>query len=162
MTEPGPQKIAIIAGNGGLPRILAAECARRGQLCAVVVFAARAPDWAASYPVIHAAFEQLGALFGSLEKAGCQNVIFAGGLVRPHFDPGKFDAKTLEIAPRLLPFIGRGDDVTLAAVTRIFEDEGLGVVAAQDILGHLLAREGALGQISSSSAALAEIRRAAR
>jgi len=161
MTTPGPHRLAIIAGNGDLPRRLAIECARKGDLCAVVVFGPEVPDWATAYPLINAAFERLGALFDDLRSNGCASVIFAGGLIRPHLDPEKFDAKTLEIAPRLLPLIGRGDDATLGAVTQIFEDEGFGVIAAQDILGGLVAGQGVLGNIVPQAADLVDIGRAA-
>ncbi len=152
--------LAIIAGRGALPRLLAEDCARRNQAYTIVRFKGLSLDWLADHPVIEAGFEQFGALFAAMREVDCQNVVFAGGMDRPQFDMGALDAKTAEILPDLMANLGKGDDQTLRAVIRIFEAEGFTVKAAQDILPDLLASVGAMGAVIPSPADLADCARA--
>ncbi len=134
--------LAIIAGRGALPRLLAEDCARRGRPYRVVMLEGVALDWAAGHPVLPAAFEKPGRLFADLRAAGCGEVAFAGGMARPGLNPLRFDLTMLRLAPKVLAGLRGGDDQALRILAGIFEGEGLRVVAAQAILSDLLATEG--------------------
>ena len=136
--------LAIVAGEGDLPRLLAEDCARRGRDYVLVLFAGFSPDWTAGHPQIKAAFEKPAALFKALEKAGCRQVAFAGSMQRPRLNPLKFDWKFLKNAPTMLPSLKSGDDVTLRAIGRVFETENIEVVAPHSLLTSLLAGQGVL------------------
>ena len=137
--------LAIVAGRGDLPRLIAEDCARRGRTYRVVVFDGTTLDWLDGHPVLRASYEKPGRLFADLRAAGCRRVTFAGGIVRPHLRPLRFDLKMLRLAPRLLGGIRSGDDSTLRLVARIFEAEGFAVKAPHQILTDLLAPGGILG-----------------
>lgn len=154
--------LAIIAGDGGLPRLVAEAASGRGQTYRVVLFGDDPPEWAAGHPRIMARFEGFGALFDAMHAAGLDQVVFVGGMARPNPDPAAFDAKTHEIAPRLLGSIGQGDDATLRVIAAIFEAEGFSVQAAHDLLPGLLAGPGPLGACAPSPADLADLARAGR
>lgn len=141
-----PTGLAIVAGNGVLPRLLAEECQRVGRAYRVVLFARAKPLWAREHPVVRAEFEKPGALFDALKESGCREISFAGSMTRPRLNPLQFDLKFIRLAPKLLPALKKGDDVTLRAVSRIFEDEGLRIVAPHHFLETLLAPSGVLGQ----------------
>ena len=61
--------LAIVAGRGDLPRLLAEDCARRAEPYRVVVFDGVTLDWIASHPVFRASFEKPGRLFAALRSA---------------------------------------------------------------------------------------------
>jgi DUF1009 family protein len=143
--------LAIVAGRGDLPRLLAEDCAVRGRPYRVVAFDGIEPAWAAGEPVIRARFEKPGRLFADLRAAGIGEVVFAGGLARPRLRPFHFDLKMLSLAPRLLPGLRSGDDSTLRLVASIFEAEGFTVRAAHELLTDLVAPAGVLGQMQPSA-----------
>lgn len=134
--------LAIVAGRGDLPRLLAEDCAARGRPYRVVVFDGVTLPWLARHPAIPASFEKPGRLFAALRAAGISAVTFAGGLARPAIRPLRFDLKMLCLAPRLLRGIRSGDDATLRLVAQIFETEGFRVEAPHDILPDLPAPPG--------------------
>ena len=140
--DVGNAPLAIVAGDGDLPRLLAEECARIGRDYVVVLFAGFSPDWVMNRPVIEAEFEKPARMFKALKKGGFGHVAFAGGMQRPQLRWTKFDLKFWSLAPKLLPAMKSGDDVTLRTITAIFEAEGMEVIGAHDVLESLLAPSG--------------------
>ena len=134
--------LAIIAGRGLLPRLLAEDAAARGQPYRVVTFAGVPVAWAADHPRIEAVFEKTGALFQALRAAGCGDVVFAGGMARPKLNPLRFDASFAKLSLRLLPALKSGDDATLRVITETFEAEGFRIRAAHDLITDLTLAEG--------------------
>jgi DUF1009 family protein len=153
--------LAIVAGRGDLPRLIAEDCARRGQSYRVVVFDGVALDWLGAHPEIGAVFEKPGRLFADLRAAGCGQVVFAGGMRRPGLNPMRFDLKMLSLAPKVLAGMKSGDDNALRIVARVFEAEGLKLRAAQEVLSGLLAPPGILTRIAPGDADRADAARAA-
>ena len=94
--------IAIVAGRGDLPRLIAEDCARRGVPYRVVLLGGLSLGWAAAHPMIAGRFEKPGRLFADLRAAGCGQVTFAGGIVRPKLRPLGFDLTMLRLAPRVI------------------------------------------------------------
>ena len=153
--------IAIVAGRGDLPRLIAEDCARRGVPYRVVLFDGVALDWAAAHPVVPAHFEKPGRLFADLRAAGCGQVTFAGGIVRPKLRPFGFDLTMLRLAPRVIRGLAAGDNSTLRMVAGIFEAEGFRVRAPHEILSDLLAPVGVLGRVAPTEADRRDADRAA-
>ena len=154
--------LAIVAGRGDLPRLIAEDCARRGRTYRVVVFDGVPLDWTDGHPVLRAAFEKPGRLFADLRAAGCGVVTFAGGLARPALRLLRFDLTMLRLAPRLIRGIRSGDDATLRLVAAIFEAEGFEVRAPHEILTDLVAPAGVLGRVAPGAADRGDAARAAR
>jgi DUF1009 family protein len=153
--------LAIVAGQGDLPRLIAGDCARRGALYQVVVFDGTTLNWLGGEPVIRASFEKPGRLFADLRAAGCTEVTFAGGMRRPALRFLRFDWTMLRLAPRVLRGIRSGDDTTLRMIAAIFEAEGFRVRAPHEILPDLLAPAGVLGRVAPSARDRADAARAA-
>lgn len=153
--------LAIVAGRGALPRLIAADCARRGAPYRVVVFDGLDLDWLAGEPVVRASFEKPGRLFADLRAAGCTDVTFAGGMTRPALRLLRFDWTMLRLAPRVLRGLRSGDDTTLRMIARIFEAEGFTVQAPHEILPDLLAPAGTLGRVAPSARDRTDAERAA-
>lgn len=153
--------IAIVAGRGVLPRLLAEDCARRGRPYRVVVFEGTTLDWLDGHPAVRAVFEKPGRLFAELRAAGCRIVTFAGGMARPALNPLRFDLTMLRLAPKVAAGLRAGDDATLRLVAEIFEAEGLSLRAPHEILAGLLAPAGVLTRAAPTEADRADAARAA-
>ena len=152
--------LAIVTGEGDLPRFLAQECERSKRRYVLVLFGDFLPDWAKDHPRIVAAFEKPAALFKALEKEGCRQVVFAGAMQRPKLNPLRFDWKFLKLAPTLLPALKSGDDVTLRTINQVFESENIQIVSAHELLQSLVAAEGVLGAHGPSEDDRVDIARA--
>jgi DUF1009 family protein len=157
-----PDGLAIVAGGGDLPRLIAEDCARRGRPYRVVVFEGVTLDWLDGHPALAAAFEKPGRLFADLRAAGCRFVTMAGGMARPDLNPLRFDLTMLRLAPKLLKGIRSGDDSTLRLLAGIFEAEGFTLCAAHELLSELLAPAGVLSRAAPGDADRADAARAAR
>jgi DUF1009 family protein len=153
--------LAIVAGRGALPRLIAEDCAARGRTYRVVRFEGTVLDWLDGHPAIDAAFEKPGRLFADLRAAGCAAVTFAGGMGRPKLRPLRFDLTMLRLAPRLLPRVRGGDDGTLRTIAAVFEAEGFAVEAPQEILTDLVAPAGAIGRVQPGTGDRKDAERAA-
>jgi len=127
-------RLAILAGTGDLPQILA-----KGDPQAVFATFAGV-DVVVPSGLIHlpAAFDRLGTLFEALHNHGVTEVVFAGAMSRPALNPANFDPRMIELAPRLMAAMGRGDDALLREVAAVFTEEGFTVKAAQDIAPDLV------------------------
>lgn len=156
----GEGGLAIIAGRGSLPRLIAEECRQRGRPCHVVHLPGVELTWTNGLPVIEAEYEKPGRLFGALRAAGIREVTFAGGIQRPDLNPLRFDLKMLSLAPRVLAGLRGGDDRVLRLVAEIFEAEGLRLVGAHELLTGLLVPAGVLTRRQPSEADRADAARA--
>lgn len=138
--------LAIVAGSGILPRLIAEDRAARGAPYVIVAMEGVDLDWIGGHPVVEAAFEKPGRLFSDLRARGCGAVTMAGGMKRPELNPMRFDLKMMRLAPKIMTGLKAGDDSTLRMVAGILEAEGLTLRAPHEILKDLLAPSGVLTQ----------------
>lgn len=152
--------LAILAGKGRLPEMLAATAAQSGRKVVLVCFNGFRPDWVTNEQLIEARFEKPGTMFKAIKAAGCRDVVFAGYIIRPRINPLKFDFKMISVAAKLLPTLKNGDSATLEAVRKIFESEGLQIVGAHEILKSLLSSSGTQTKSTPSEDDFADMKRA--
>ncbi len=157
-TQPA---LAIVAGTGVLPKLIAEHCARTGRAYKVVVFGGLSLDWTQDHPLIEAEFEKPGRVFKALKADGITLMTLAGAVTRPKFRPWKFDLTMIRLATKLLPAMKKGDDETLATVTSVLEGEGFTIVAPHEVLEELLAPEGVHSKATPSDADKEDAARAA-
>lgn len=138
-------KLALIAGQGGLPAALIAALPERPFVCALDGFA---PDGVVVDQVFRV--ERLALFLRLLEDQDITRVAFAGAVQRPRLDPSLFDPHTAQMVPRLLAAMQAGDDATLRAVIGIFEDAGFEVVGVEAIAPALLPGAGVLAGVVSA------------
>lgn len=129
--------VAILAGAGALPGLLAGDSAQIVAFQGVDVTAQGGGR-------INARFERLGALFANLRAAGIARVCFAGAMQRPAFDPSALDPETTALMPRLMAAMAQGDDALLRDLAALFEEEGFALIAAHDLRPDLVAKAGCL------------------
>lgn len=153
--------LAIIAGRGDLPRLLAEKCQTLGRKYFVVEFENVPLDWTSTHPVIPAVFEATGQLIERMKQAGCQAIVIAGAMARERIDPSKLDDKGRELATILAKTIKAGDDETLSSIIRFFEANDFTVIAAHEVLPSLIPQSGVLTEVNPSDDDIFDAARAA-
>ncbi len=160
--------LALIAGQGGVPPHLARVLLARGEepvLCEVEQFPAQV---AGEMPRLGFRLETFGSLLAELRARGVTRLCMAGAMRRPEVDPGRIDAATAPLVPRLMAAMARGDDGTLREIVAIIEEAGIAVVGAAEIAPDLLPEAGVLvgalppdmrAAMPAAEAALAEMGR---
>jgi len=134
-------RVAIIAGTGALPALLAEALPAGTTLVAALDGAA------AEVPgreILRFRIERLVPFLDHLEAEGVTRVVFAGGVTRPRLEPEAFDPRTAQLVPRLLAAIGQGDDAALGAVIGLFEEFGFEVVGAAELRPDLVPGPGVI------------------
>jgi DUF1009 family protein len=133
---PGPTTpLAIVAGQGTLPRRIAERRAQAGLPYLLVIFPGCFEPWMAAHPHQHHEFEKPGRLFRALRFAGAGHVVFAGAMTRPRLRPWRADLKALGIAARAFSLLRVGDDAMLRGFAAIFETEGVALIGPHEVLG---------------------------
>lgn len=126
-------KLAILACDGALPVQLAAAYPD-ALVITLRGIPHQVPRDVSEFPI-----EKLGSVFDALREASVDRLVFAGSLARPAMDPGAFDPLMMSVAPRLLAAMQQGDDALLRQVIAIFEEQGVSVVGAHELLPDLTA-----------------------
>lgn len=159
-----PGCLAIVAGRGTLPRRIAEARAAAGLPYVLVLFPGCFEPWMAEHPRQDHLFEKVGRLFAGLARAGVVGVVFAGAMTRPRLRPWLGDWTALKLLPRALALLARGDDAMLRGFAAIFEERGIRLWGAQEILGGgatmapgVLGRHAPARQARSDAAAAARI-----
>ncbi len=129
-------QLAILAASGALPVKLAQAHPQ------ALIFGLKGVERAPSLKAIEHRFDQLGGLFDDLKAKGVDQIVFAGGMSRPQLDPTAFDPFMMALAPKLAAAFQQGDDALLRFIIAIFEDQGIKVVGAHDLLPALTASAG--------------------
>lgn len=132
--------LALIAGRGDLPALVAAACDTPPVVCGYE----GTPLTDLQADVIFR-LETLGSLLLDLGTRGVTQVCFAGGLDRPALDPSKLDAETAPLVPMFMQALQKGDDGALRVVIELFEKTGFQVVGAHEIAPDLLVQGGVYG-----------------
>lgn len=138
-------RIALIAGRGALPGLVAASL-DNPLIASLDGFA---PDVLA--PDVVFRIERLVPFLDHLTREGVGRVIFAGAVERPRLDPALFDAATAQLVPQLLAAMQGGDDGALRAIIAMFEEAGFEVVGVDRVVPDLIPRPGVLcGTVSEA------------
>ena len=136
-------RTALIAGQGQLPALLAAELTAAGEAFLIAEMDGFPAAVAGTAP-LRFRIERLVPFLDRLQDEGVQRVCFAGAVRRPKIEPELFDARTAALVPRLLGAIQSGDDAALRAVIAIFEDWDFTVVGTDQLAPGLVPGEGIL------------------
>ena len=143
-------KLAIIAGTGILPELLAKSLSGGYLLAELEGF----PSSVQGAEPLRFRIERLVPFLDHLVDCGITRVVFAGAIRRPRIEPELFDPRTAQLVPRLLGAMQAGDDAALRAVIAIFEEWDLEVVGADAIAPALVPEAGVLcGSPSEADAA---------
>ena len=152
--------LGILAGGGPLPGRVAEAALRTGRRVFIVGFTDFAePDVIAPFPHDWARPAAGGRILALLRAQGCRELVLIGPVKRPGLRDLRPDAEGARILARIGRAFFTGDDGLLAAIVRVFEDEGFVVRGAGEFLGDRVGRHGTLGRVAPDGQALADIRR---
>ncbi|WP_299844314.1 LpxI family protein [uncultured Roseovarius sp.] len=129
-------KLAMLACDGALP-VQIAQAYPEALKITLKGVPHRLGQDSQEFPIEH-----LGSVFDALKAAEIDQLVFAGSLNRPAMDPAAFDAVMTSVAPRLLAAMQGGDDALLRQVIEIFEETGVSVIGAHELLPELTAIDG--------------------
>ncbi len=152
-------KLAIVAGGGSLPLVLAEACRTYERPYFVLALKGFADaDSLRGHPHRWGRIGAVGRVITAIREEEAAEVVFAGHVRRPSFASLRPDLFTV----RLLARTGAralGDDGLMRHIVRAFEAEGLRVVEVSSILGDALVTPGPLGLLAPDKTALEDIRR---
>lgn len=141
-------KVAVVAGSGRLPVNVADSLAQGGHSPFVVRLQGETDPGTrlAGYAGETLAIEQFPSLLPLLKQKGITHVVLAGGVSRrPRLRSIRPSLMLFRLLPRALTALARGDDGLLRILVNTFEDYGIKVVGAHQIVPELLAVEGPMG-----------------
>ena len=136
--------LALIAGQGALPGILARRLRAEGVPFSCFSMAGFAPDESAGLSPELFRFEHFGSFLARLSAEGFTKACLAGAVRRPAVDPAAIDAPTRPLMERLGRALQAGDDRALREIIALFEENGQQVIGAHEIAPDLLAPQGHL------------------
>ncbi len=152
--------LGILAGGGQLPGQVAAAARATGRSVFLVGLEGFAePAVLAPWPHEMVRILAAGRIIAALREHGCQDLVLVGPVRRPSLLDLRPDAEGARILARIGRAAFAGDDGLLAAVIRIFAEEGFRVLGAHEILSEALGPAGRLSQASPDAVAMADIRR---
>jgi len=141
-------RLALIAGNGSLPRQISEALEGAGRDYRIVAIKGEAEPVTRQKAHAELGWGEIGRLYKFLKKTECREVLLIGGVSRrPDFTSILGDFGTLKRLPTIFRALAGGDDSLLTKVIRLFEEEGFRVVGIKDVAPQLLASSGVLGKI---------------
>lgn len=146
--------VAILAGGGALPGLIAQAILARGRKPVTFAIAGEASPDAIQVGEVHPVrWGELGRVMKIMESAGCTEAIFIGGISRrPDLKAIRPDLGALKILPRILSLMRGGDDSLLVGLATIFEEHGVRLVSPLAVAPSLALAEGALvGKVSDDA-----------
>lgn len=133
--------LALIAGRGALPARVISACDAMGRPVRVCGLHGYDQDLPRNDHPFR--LETLGTLIGTLRAAGVRELCLCGAVQRPVVDPAALDAATAPLAERIMgALMAGGDDAALRVLIGVFEEAGLLVRGAHEIVPELLPEEG--------------------
>jgi DUF1009 family protein len=147
--QGGP--LALICGGGTLPLAVADSAAKRGRDLVLFPISGHAePAMITRYRHHWLRVGQFGAFTRLARAAGCRDVVWIGGLVRPSLWSLRPDFLAIKSLPKIIRAYRGGDNHLLTGVSKLFEEQGFHLVGAHEVAPEILVPEGALGQVDAS------------
>jgi UDP-2,3-diacylglucosamine hydrolase len=136
------ERIAILAGGGRLPLVLADSIANRGGHAHIVGVRGEAGPEIEAYPHTWVTWGSVNAILTTLKRESNGTMMIAGTVSRPDLKRLKPDFGVIRYLPDVLTMLKGGDDAVLTRLVRFFEKQGLTVKGVGDVAPELLAEAG--------------------
>jgi UDP-2,3-diacylglucosamine hydrolase len=155
-----PRSLGIVAGGGVLPARVAAAARAAGRRVFILGLEGFAdPAALAPWPHEIQRMGKAGRILTALREHGCQDLVMIGPVRRPSLLDMRPDAEGARILARIGRAAFAGDDGLLAAVIKVFGEEGFSVIGAHEVMREVLAPSGVLTRTAPDAQAMADIRR---
>ena len=152
--------LGILAGGGRLPGQVAAAARAAGRDVFLIGLEGFAdPAVLAPWPHEVVRILAAGRIIAALREHGCQDLVLVGPVRRPSLLGLRPDVEGARILARIGRAAFAGDDGLLAAVVRVFAEEGFRVLGVHEILAEALGPAGLLSRAGPDAMAMADIRR---
>ncbi len=155
------RKLGIIAGGGELPVVLAEHCAAQNRPYFVARITPYADAALNTHPGTNNGLGHMGERMNAMRDAGVDAVVLIGQVPRPDVSKLDLDNGAIAMLPAIMAALPQGDDALLRAILEEHERVGFQVVGAEEVMGDLLAPEGAWGSIAPTPAQMKDIAKGA-
>lgn len=152
---PGP--LAILAGAGDLPRLIAEEVSRSGRDLFVVEVEGETDSDFSAFAHARLPMGAAGRLKALLTERGCRDVLMSGNFRRPRFSDIEWDMGTVKALSNIMRLKRGGDDKVVNGVVQIFEGEGFRIVGPREVVPEFIAPAGPIGRQKPGRKARADI-----
>ncbi len=142
------EKIAIIAGEGYLPRQVYDSCILRGIECEVIGLNDNISDEIFN-DVKYSTYQSyaVSKIIGKIKSLNIQHIVFAGKVNRQNISKLLLDSKGAKLFAMILRK-GLSDNSILKTIVRFFEHEGFIVISPEQISTEIVVQKGNLTEIS--------------
>lgn len=138
-------RVAIIAGSGALPGMLAEALKDAGHEPFVVMIEGETDPALGKYDHCALPLEHLAGLLGELRKRNAVTLVLAGGIARrPRLRDVRPSLDLLRALPRLVKAMAMGDDGLLRYIVNSIEARGIRVAGAHEFLPDIVIGTGAI------------------
>ncbi len=151
-------KIAIIAGNGDLPKIIIKKLQEQQRAFLVILIKGEKSNQDFldfDHKII--GFGEISRIINILKTEQIQELVFAGGVTKPSMSGMKVDIKGAVLLSKILGNKFFGDDNLLSTIIGFFEKEGFKIVAVNQVVDDLLAKSGVMGKVKPNLSAQSDI-----
>jgi DUF1009 family protein len=158
-----PRPLAIVAGGGPVPLIVANAAARAGRHVFIAgIFGEAGPEIAA-FPHEVVKWGQYGRLMALFKEHGILDVVMVGTVVsRPELRDLKLDMGAVKLMAQMAGLLMRGDNDLLSGLIGILNERGFEVLGAHEVAPELVATVGQLGVHGPDKERLQDAKRAMR
>jgi UDP-2,3-diacylglucosamine hydrolase len=146
------KRIAILAGGGNLPLVLAKSIVRQGGRAHIVAVRGEAGPQIEAFPHTWVTWGSVNAILATLKRESDGTMMIAGSVSRPDLMRVKPDFGLIRHLPKVLAMLRGGDDAVLTRLIRFFESQGLTVSGVAEIAPELIVGPGRLGAAVPPSA----------
>jgi DUF1009 family protein len=143
--QPQTGPIAILAGSGRFPELLADTLGRAGRACRILAIRGFADASLRQRADAAADLLDVKRVLACLSEWRPSAVTLAGGVHRPKPSAVLNAFSILRNRHELAELMGRGDDQLLRGVVQLLEEQGHSVVGVRDLAPELLASPGPQG-----------------
>lgn len=158
----GWRKLGVIAGGGELPVVLAEHLAATQRPYFIARISPMADAALETHPGVTLGLGAMGGRMDAMREAGCDAVVLIGQVARPDLKTLDLDDVARSMLPALIGAMPQGDDALLRVVLNEHERAGFRVLGAEQVMGDLLAPEGAWGAVTPNERHLKDIAKAAK
>jgi DUF1009 family protein len=152
--------LGILAGGGPFPGKVAAAAQAAGRPVFIIGFEDFAdPAVIGGYPHVYARLGAAGKILALLRQNHVHDLVLVGPVTRPSLLDLRPDFEGTKILARIGRAAFSGDDGLLAAIVRVFAEEGFAVIGAHEIITDALGPRGVLGRVAPDTQALSDIAR---
>ncbi|MCC6735116.1 MAG: UDP-2,3-diacylglucosamine diphosphatase LpxI [Bauldia sp.] len=143
--------LAILAGGGSVPLIVAAAAQRAGRPFIVVGIRGEADREIEAYRHRWVGWGEVGRLLLALKATRTEDLVLVGRIgSRPDYHGAPLDRGGVLARPAILRIFSGGDNSVLLGAVRLFESRGFNILGAHEIARELVVPAGWLGRVEAS------------